>query len=135
MNDYIPDKDGSLNYRPLLSLIMIGRNDNYMGDFKWRLTTSCNYMANSLAAIGRPGAVEIVVGDWNSDIPMYKELVLTAEAHNMVRFVVVPPNIAFPAQKDSIFPGVIVFNVGVRRAWGEYIGLMNSDVLYTPRVC
>jgi len=117
---------------PLLSLIFNARNDNYMGDFKWRIATACNYMARGLTAIGRLGDVEIVVGDWNSDVPLHKELVLSPEAQSMTRFVVVPAQYAIPIQKESKFPNCIVYNTSIRRAWGEYIALANSDVLFPP---
>lgn len=117
---------------PLLSFAVTARNDNFMGDFKWRLTTTCNLMARSLQAIGKFGLAEIVIADWNSEVPLHKELVLTPEAGSMVRFVVVPPALAAPLQQESVFFQQLASNVAVRRAWGTYIGLLNSDVLYTP---
>lgn len=117
---------------PLVSLFVAARNDDYMGDFKWRLSTACNYMAQSLAKIGRLGAVELLVGDWNSDVPLHKEIKLTPEARDMVRFIVIPPAIAATRQQDSKFPNCIVYNACTRRAWGTFIGQTNADVLYPP---
>lgn len=117
--------------RPLLSLIMTGRNDSYMGDFKWRLASAVNFAARSAAAIGRLEDLEIVVSDWNSEVPLYKEVTLVPEALSITRFVYVPPEIAVPAQRDTTFPDSIVINTGIRRARGEFIAMTGSDVLYT----
>lgn len=117
---------------PLLSLIVPARNDAYMGDFKWRFSTCLNYLAKNLAALGRLGDVEVVVCDWNSDVPLHQELVLSPEAAKLVRFVVVPPGLARPAQRDSPFPIPIAQNVVIRRSRGAYIAQTDSDILYTP---
>lgn len=118
--------------RPILSFIITARNDAYMGDFKWRFRTTCDMIARNLAAIGRPGRMEIIVCDWNSDVPMHREMVLSPLARDIVRFIVVPPHVAVPAQKDSTFPNCIINNVGIRRARGEFLALTNADIMFTP---
>jgi hypothetical protein len=116
----------------LLSLIIPGRNDSYMGDFKWRLGMCMDYLARSLKEVGRLDDVEVLIVDWNSDVPLHEEMELSPDAASMVRFVIVPPAIARPAQKDSPFPIPIAQNVGIRRARGEYIAQTDSEILYTP---
>lgn len=124
---------GDPSYQPtkLLSLIVPARNDSYMGDFKWRFSTCLNYLARNLKDIGRLDDVEVVVCDWNSDDPLHKHLPLSEDAQRLVRFVVVPPAIATPAQKDSVFPIVLAQNAVIRRARGQFIGQTDSDVLYS----
>ena len=117
---------------PLLTLNVGARNDSYMGDFKWRFNTMLNFLGKSVAAIGRQADIEVRVIDWNSEVPLHRVLTLCPEADAITRFIVVPPEIAVPAQRDAEFPIPIVLNVGLRRARGEFIGATDSDVLFTP---
>lgn len=117
----------------LLSFVLGGRNDSYLGDFKWRLSTSLNYLARNLAAIGRLKDAEIVLCDWNSDVPLADVLDLDPASRRIARFVRVPPEIARPVQKDSSFPYAIVQNVGIRRSRGSFIAQTDSDILYSPQ--
>lgn len=115
----------------LLSLIIGGRNDNFMGNFKWRLAATLNFMAESLSRIGRLDDVEVVVCDWGSERPLHLEMKLTPLARQIARFVVVPPHIAEPLQQDSPFPIPIVQNVAIRRCRGKYIAQTDSEILFT----
>lgn len=117
--------------RPLLSFIMTGRNDGFMGDFNWRLGTSINIMARAAARLGRLDDLEIIVSDWNSEVPLHKVVQLVTEARRITRFIAVPPEIAVPAQKDTHFPDSIVLNTAIRRANGEFISQTGSDVVFT----
>ena len=49
----------------LLTVAVTGRNDDYMGNFKYRLTTCLNYLARNLRDLGRLDEVEVLVTDWN----------------------------------------------------------------------
>ncbi len=118
--------------QPLLSLIIGARNDGYMGDFKWRLTTCLNYLGTSLEKLGKASEVEVLICDWGSETPLHTELELSPEARSVVRFIVVPPEIAVPAQKDSSFPIPIVQNAAIRRAKGKFIAQTDSDIIFTP---
>lgn len=114
----------------LVSFVMGGRNDRYLGDFTWRLSTCINYLAKNLAALHRLTAAEIVVCDWNSETPLAEVLPLSSAARKVARFICVPPAIAVAAQRDSPFPYVMVQNVGIRRATGKFIVQTDSDILY-----
>jgi len=115
--------------RPALSLILCSRNDEYMGNSRWRLQTTLNYAADQIEALGRTDDVEILVTDWGSDVPLREVLELTTAAARMVSFILVPPQIARPLQKDSPFPEVLALNAAVRRASGAYIGRIDQDTL------
>ena len=117
--------------RPLLSFSMAGRNDNFMGDFTWRLSTTINFIARSAARLNRLKEIEIVVTDWNSDVPLHKVLELVPEAKEITKFISVPKSIAEAAQKDSNYPDSIVANTGIRRASGEFICQTGSDIIFT----
>jgi hypothetical protein len=118
----------------LISIVFAGRNDSYMGDYKWRVKTTLNYMLHNLQQIGRLADAEVLVCDWNSDVPLSRELELIPAARDVVRFVIVPPAIAVPAQRHSSFPNPIAVNTAVRRCQGEFIGDTNGDVLFPPSV-
>jgi len=54
----------------LISFIFCGRNDNYLGYFKYRITTAINYLCRNVKKIGRLKDMEVIVVDWNSEIPL-----------------------------------------------------------------
>lgn len=114
----------------LLSIIVTGRNDSHMGNFKYRLTTCISYIASKLKGLGRLDDVEIMITDWNSDVPLSKALVLTPEAAQICRFVYVPPNVARgKLRPDQVFNGACAINVSLRRARGEFSITMPADVI------
>lgn len=118
--------------KPLLSLIIGARNDSYMGDFAWRLSACLNYLGRSLSSIEDTGSVEVIICDWGSEKPVHEVLKLRDDARRIVKFVIVPPEIAIPAQKDSPFPIPIVQNIAIRRSRGEFIAQTDSDIIFTP---
>jgi hypothetical protein len=115
--------------RPVLSLILCARNDQYQGNSLWRLQTALNYVAQSVHQLGREADVEVIVADWGSETPLRNVLMLTQEAARMVSFVYIPPDIARVEQKDSPFAEVLAINAAARRANGEYIGRIDQDTL------
>lgn len=119
--------------KPVLSLILCSRNDQYMGNPVWRLQTTLNYTAQNLQELGREDQVEIIVADWGSDIPLYKVLQLSPVAARIVSFVVIPPAVAHELQKDSPFPEVLALNAAARRVNGQYIGRIDQDTLVGKR--
>lgn len=118
--------------QPLLSLIVGGRNDGYMGDFLWRLGTAINFLADSLSALDALSQVELVVCDWGSESPLHTALALSPAGRTISRFVIVPPEIASAAQLDSPFPIPLVQNAAIRRCRGEFIAQTDSDILFRP---
>jgi hypothetical protein len=126
-------EQSSQSPRPALSLILCSRNDQYMGNSRWRLQTSLNYAAKIAHEVGRAQDVEILVTDWGSETPLHEALELSPAAAKMVSFIVVPPDTATVLQKDSPFPEVIALNIAARRAQGEYIGRIDQDTLVGQR--
>jgi hypothetical protein len=117
--------------RPLWSLVSAVRNDNYMGNYLWRLSTCINYLAWNLQELGRLEDVEVVLADWDSAVPMHQALPLTAAAAKITRFVVIPPVVAASFHFDSTFPSPFITNIGLRRATGEYIVNIEADTCFT----
>lgn len=116
-----------------LSLILCSRNDEYMGNSRWRLETALNYAARRAHELGRAGDVEILVADWGSETPLRDVVHLGPEASRMVGFLLIPPEIARPLQRDSPFPEVLALNAAARRATGHYIGRIDQDTLVGGR--
>lgn len=114
----------------LLSIVVTGRNDNYMGNFKYRITTCLNYLARNLKDLGRLDDVEVLVTDWGSDVPLAKVLHLSPEAGRICRFVYVHPTIACAVQSDGSFCQTLAVNVSLRRGKGKFLTLLETDSLF-----
>jgi hypothetical protein len=119
--------------RLALSLILCSRNDEYMGNSRWRLETTLNYVAHQVEGLGRGKEIEVLVADWGSEIPLREVLRLTPAAAQIVSFILIPPEIARRLQKDSPFPEVLALNAAARRARGSYIGRIDQDTLVGQR--
>jgi Glycosyl transferase family 2 len=115
--------------KPVLSLILCSRNDQYMGNSPWRLQTALNYIAQNVHELNREEDVEIIVTDWGSEIPLHTVLQLSPIAARMVSFVIVPPALARAVQQDSPFSEVHALNAAARRVNGQYIGRIDQDTL------
>jgi len=121
-----------MSARKLLSIIIVGRNDDYLGGYRYRLQTCLDFMASNLKALGRLSDVEVLFVDWNSQgAPLADEIELTADAASILRFVIVPPTVAKARNMQVSFFTTCAVNVGVRRAEGEFIMLADSDSMMT----
>ena len=116
-----------------LSLILCSRNDDYMGNSRWRLETSLNYLAKKVDELGRERQLEVLVADWGSEIPLKDVVQLSPVAARIVSFLAIPPAVAQDLQKDSHFPEVLALNAAVRRASGQYLGRIDQDTLVGTR--
>lgn len=114
----------------LLSQVVVGRNDNYLGNFKQRLEMTINYNAASVAEAGFLDRYEMLVVDWNSDTPLREALNLNKFALQCVKFLEVTPEIiATHIGKGPIVDISRGFNVGARRAEGAMVMVGPADVL------
>ena len=82
--------------------------------------------------INRLSDIELVVVDWNSEVPLHEVISLSKEAQEITKFIIVPPDIASRYNKRELpFHIVIPVNAGIRRSNGSYIMCMPADVLVT----
>ena len=125
-------ESGGDSTRKLLSICMVGRNDDYGGNFRYRLGTALNHMAKNIGELNLFGLIEVVVTDWNSEHKLGDALTLSPEARQLVRFVYVPPEIAKPLNRaDKDFNINLACNVAMRRAEGRFIMCMGGDILFS----
>lgn len=115
----------------LLSVVLQGRNDSYMGNFDFRLATNINKFAQDIFQLNSEKDVEIVLVDWGSEIPLTEVLKLTDKAKSLLRVIRVSPEIAAKYNRDSPYSCVHPVNVGIRHAKGTYILFCDADT-YTP---
>ena len=122
----------NIENRPLLSLCLSGRNDNYGFNFKRRFVQAMNFLAWSARRAGVEKQIEVVFADWNSEIPLSRTIRLSDGAAKMVRFLEIPPDLAARYNPSfSPFSQSVAFNAALRRAKGAYLGMMPADILLT----
>jgi hypothetical protein len=118
---------------PVLSLILCSRNDQYMGNSRWRLETTLNYLGRRVRELGREKDVEVLVADWGSQVALREVLDLNPAAAALTSFLHIPPPVAQVLQNDSPFAEVLALNAAARRARGEYVGRIDQDTLVGKR--
>ncbi len=124
----------------IISICLMGRNDDYAVNFKRRLELGINYLALNAKKINVLDSIEIILVDWNSDVALYKDLQLSTEACSITTTIIVPPEEAESYNfEDTNFSHVYPINIGLRRASGKYLTMMPADILissYTlERIC
>jgi hypothetical protein len=113
-----------------LTFVFSARNDDYMGNFKYRLNTAIDFLARNLELLGLLDRVEFLIADWNSDTPLPQALDLSPAAVAVTRFVRIPPAIAKTVlPPDQVFHAAVSFNSVIRRATGLYVMMLDSDAL------
>ncbi|CAK0768748.1 conserved hypothetical protein [Gammaproteobacteria bacterium] len=116
----------------LLSIVLCGKNDNYLGDFKYRIQSAINYAGINCTKAGFQDMVEILIVDWNSDTPLSQELKLLPDAYDMCRYVEVPSGVASSYHLNGRqFNTEAAANAGLRRSMGRYAMFVPADILLT----
>jgi hypothetical protein len=121
-----------INRSPMLSLVTCGRNDEYVGNFKYRLSTTIDHMAACLNRLGRIGDVELLVVDWGSDVPLANVLPVSPAGGQLCKFIYVPPEVAIQESLPGWLHVSKSINVGLRRAQGQFSMIFGGDTLF-PR--
>jgi hypothetical protein len=116
---------------PLVSFVIMARNDNYHGNSQWRLETMLNFLSINLSKLKKIDSCEIIIVDWQSQTPLYSVLRLSEEAKHITRFINVNESNVSECNYGCDFPRPVILNTGIRRAKGRYIIQTLSDVLWT----
>lgn len=111
----------------LLSIVLQGRNDSYMGNFVWRLSTNINKHSQNIFDLNTEKKVEIILVDWGSEIPLSNVLTLTNESKSLLRIIQIPPLTAKKYNRDSPYSCVHAINTGIRNANGKYVLFCDGD--------
>ncbi len=116
----------------LLTIVLTGRNDNYKGNFKNRLANSINYNCKNIDELGYGSKVEMLLVDWNSDIPIQNDLPLIGAAVKICRFINVKPSLAANYMKpDQVFNTSCALNVGLKRSESNFIIAISADMIFS----
>jgi len=118
---------------PYISVVIVGRNDNYGVNFLSRINTFVRSLDHQVR--NYPDLIELVVVEWNplDDRPGLKD-VLAPVSNLDVRIITVPPEV-----HNSIGHTVPVLeyygkNVGIRRARGKFVLITNPDIIFTQEL-
>lgn len=120
---------------PKLSIVIPTRNDNYAGGMARRLQFSLDILVRQLESRAIPS--EIVLVEWNppSDRPLLREAIWFpgATQYCSIRVVVVPAKFhrRYEYWEKRPIHSAVAFNVGIRRARGQFILPRVSDAIYS----
>lgn len=113
----------------MLSVVLIGRNDNHGYNLSKRVSQSINSIAQSLTP-----ADEIIFVDWNSPMgcppmPISIHDDLSECAKKLLKIVVVPPSIhkQFAGQSNKMLLEPLARNVGMRRVSKDSRWILNTN--------
>jgi len=111
--------------------MMSGRNDNYLGNFRYRIATSLNYVARNAARLGRLDDLELLVVDWGSETPLRHVLPLTREAAAVTRFLEVNTDTCRAETPEGLtLSAPKAVNAAARRAKGQFLSISPADILF-----
>lgn len=122
-----------MNHAPYVSVVIVGRNDDYGDNFLQRIQTFVRCLDHQVRL--HPGVFELVIVEWNplADRPPLSDI-LPATRHLLVRIITVSDRL----HRDiGAAAAVLEFhgkNVGIRRAQGEFVLVTNPDILFTPQL-
>lgn len=116
--------------QPYLSIVVVGRNDNYGVNFLDRLNTficSLDWQVRNY-----PDLIELVVVEWNPQPDRAPLKDVLAKTNNLdIRIITVPPEIHDTIGHTSPVLEFYGKNVGIRRARGEFVLTTNPDILFS----
>ena len=119
--------------KPYLSVVVVGRNDDYGVNFLERLNTficSLDYQVRNYSDL-----FELVIVEWNplADRAPLKDVVIKTNNLN-VRIITVPAEVHNTIGHTSPVLEFYGKNVGIRRAHGEFVLTTNPDILFTDEL-
>ena len=120
---------------PYLSIILVGRNDDFGGDFNERLFAAAEFNHANLEEYGI--SHEYVFVEWNPipDRPYLAELIGKRLPWWRRRYVVDPAwHQHFSVNAKLVFMEFFAKNVGIRRAAGRFILVSNTDIWLSREV-
>jgi hypothetical protein len=120
---------------PLLSIVLVGRNDDFGGDFNGRMFAAAEFNHQNLEAAGIPH--EYILVEWNPmpGKPYLAELVGRRLPWWHRRYVVDPAwHRRLSVNPKLVFMEFFAKNVGIRRAGGRFVLTTNTDIWLSREV-
>jgi hypothetical protein len=114
---------------PTIAVVVVGRNDNYGGDFRSRLNTTLEWNLGYTFS-------EAIYVEWNPIPDKPSDASWLVERFKNMRVYIVSPDRHRRCCSNPSMPMMEYFakNVGIRRASSSWICLVNADVLIGPEV-
>jgi hypothetical protein len=116
--------------RPYISVVIVGRHDDYGDDFMSRINTFVRSLDHQVRDY--PGMFELVVVEWN---PLAEKAPLAEVLHPaqniLVRVITVSNELHNQLGAESPVLEFHGKNVGIRRARGEFVLVTNPDILFS----
>lgn len=114
---------------PEITIVVVGRNDNYQGDFRARLETTLSWNLRQIHG-------EAIYVEWNPIPGRPSDAEWLVKRFPNLRVYVVPPEIHEGCCTNPDIPVMEYFakNVGIRRARTPWICVMNVDVVLGPEI-
>ncbi len=108
-----------------VTLVVVGRNDNYGGDFSLRLKTTIDW---NLKHLPNP---ELIYIEWNTIENRPSDCEWIEERYPNAKCFIVPNEIHQQICDNPKLPVMEYFakNIGIREASGDWVLLVNADVL------
>jgi hypothetical protein len=113
--------------RPPITAVVVGRNDNYMSDFKERLRATIEWNVRHLVC-------EVIFVEWNPPADREFLSIGLAKSFSCLRAYIISPEIHRAICKNAHLP-LLEFhakNVGIRRARSDWIVATNADTAFGP---
>lgn len=115
---------------PYLSIVIVGRNDNYGVNFLERLNIFIKSLDHQTSLF--KGLIELIIVEWNplkENKPLSK--VIYKPKNLEIRIITVPNEIHQTLNSTSPVLEFNGKNVGARRAKGEFVLITNPDIIFT----
>lgn len=108
-----------------VTLIVVGRNDNYGGDFSDRLRTILDW---NLPQLPNP---ELVYVEWNQVEDRESDAEWIASRYKNAKCYVVPKSVHDKITSNPKMPVMEYFgkNIGIRKATSDWVLILNADIL------
>ena len=108
----------------MISIIMQGKNDNYLENFIQRLTFCLSKHIDNIKTLGLEKEVQIVLTDWGSDVKLIDVLDVD---FSLIKYIYVTPEMAKAYNGEAKYSYVHALNVSARHSDGEFILWGDSD--------
>lgn len=118
---------------PYVSVVIVGRNDNYGGDFVERLSNFIEHLDHQIK--DHPNLLELIIVEWNPlpEHPTIKEIIPKTN-DLFLRVLTVDNETHLSVGNEVPFYEHFAKNAGGRRANGEFVLFTDPDILFTDEL-